>query len=268
LGRLTAALQTRTEIFARGAKALGELRKVGLDASYKAPDETLEQVVDHLLEKGLAGKAVAIQLHGDEPGDEVARVSAAGALVRCLGVYRMASQLAGEEGTPAVALAHALADGEVDAVTFTAAPQLHALFGQAGEEPLLAAFNSGGVVAACIGPVCAAAARAHGIAVPLVPQHSRLGSLASALTAHFNAERAQKLQGEHGPVTLSGRFASASGRNYELSLVERRALRALLSSATPATGESLGATKAQLSRLSQTLDGALRESGGTWGLEL
>jgi uroporphyrinogen-III synthase len=57
------------------------------------------------------------------------------------------------------------------------------LFAAAGDNAraLAQAFNSG-VLAACVGPVCAQAARALGIAEPLVPPHPRLGSLVTALT--------------------------------------------------------------------------------------
>ena len=51
--------------------------------------------------------------------------------------------------------------------------------------PLLDAFNSGSVVAACIGPVCAEGARAAGIEKPLVPEHPRLGSLTNALAGYL-----------------------------------------------------------------------------------
>jgi uroporphyrinogen-III synthase len=50
---------------------------------------------------------------------------------------------------------------------------------------VLDAFNVGGVVAACIGPVCAQGARLAGISAPLVPEHSRLGSLASTLGSYL-----------------------------------------------------------------------------------
>jgi uroporphyrinogen-III synthase len=80
-----------------------------------------------------------------------------------------------------------------DAVTFTAAPQIGALAGAAGAQgltaPLLEAFNNGDVVVACIGPVCADAARAAGIKRPLVPEHPRLGSLANALGGYLAKHR-------------------------------------------------------------------------------
>ena len=270
LGELVDALGKGTAIAARGAKALGELRKVGLDAFYKAPEETLDEVVGRLLEEGVVGEAVLVQLHGDGPGDEIARLAAAGARVTCLSVYRTGPQGPGQ-GTlgPASTLASTVALGTVDAVTFTAAPALEALFAINGDErrALLAAFNGGGVVAACIGPGCAARARVLGVREPLVPEHPRLGSLASGLGAHL-AKRQAVLRGDHGAVRLSGRFAeTASGRRV-LSPMEQRALRGLLSRGGRVSGHTLGATEAELSHLSERLDGALQASYGKWGLAL
>jgi uroporphyrinogen-III synthase len=75
------------------------------------------------------------------------------------------------------------------AVSFTAAPQVEVLAQAAAAHdltaPLLDAFNSGNVVAACIGPVCAEGARAAGIEKPLVPEHPRLGSLTNALAGYL-----------------------------------------------------------------------------------
>jgi uroporphyrinogen-III synthase len=187
LAPLTAALATKTLIAARGAKALGELRKAGLNAWYKARSETLQEVGERLLREELAAKTVALQLHGDDEGGKgiSLRLSEQGALVMPVPIYRMST--AGTE--VATALAQAVVNREVAAVTFTAAPQVEALFqaadslGQRGE--LLAAFNSGAVVAACIGEVCAAAARAEGISRTFVPEHPRLGSLASGLASYL-----------------------------------------------------------------------------------
>lgn len=183
MGALSASLATRTKIVARGAKALGELRKAGLDALYKAPNEVFAEVVEWLLAQGVAGKTVAVQLHGEVPAEQLARLEQAGAHVACLAVYTTAAAPRGQSAAPA--LAQALADGSVDAVTFTAAPQVRALFGGTEPGPLLQAFNSQGVVAACIGPVCADTARTFGIESPLVAPHPRLGSLVSALARYF-----------------------------------------------------------------------------------
>jgi uroporphyrinogen-III synthase len=182
---LVEALRARTVIVARGAKALGALRKAGLDAAYKAPGETMREVVEWLLVRDLRGVPVAVQLHGEAPGPVLARLSIAGAGLIWLPVYTMSS--AGRHA--ADDLVEALLGRRLDAVTFTAAPQVEALAAAAQEmgrlPEALAAFNSGMVVALCIGEVCAAAVREVGIVHPLVPEHPRLGSLARALGEHF-----------------------------------------------------------------------------------
>jgi uroporphyrinogen-III synthase len=183
LDGLVAAMADGPVIGARGAKALGELRKAGLDAVYRAPGETLEELVAWAMAQGVAGKRVLLQLHGEPSGPVVGALSEAGASVMCAPVYRM--------GAGGHSVAHELTDavlgGRADVVTFTAAPQVEVLADAAQERsllgPLLERFNSGQVTAACIGPVCAAGAREAGIREPLVPEHARLGSLATAIAA-------------------------------------------------------------------------------------
>ena len=263
---LVDALGARTAIATRGAKALGELRKVGLDAWYKAPGETLEEVVDRLLQEDLAGKSVVFQLHGEPSESAVAQLREAGAEVTSVPVYKM-----GGGGVPvAQALVGAVIDGSVDAVTFTAAPQVQALARSAEQQgratQVLEAFNRGGVTTVCIGDVCAGAAMAVGISQPLVPEHPRLGSLATALGAHLSGRRLL-LNGRHGPVRVSGRLVEAGGDEVWLGAVERRALRVLGQRRSPVELPALGgATADELSRLSSTLDGALELSGGRWRL--
>jgi uroporphyrinogen-III synthase len=263
--QLVLALRSKTTIAARGAKALGELRKVGLDAWYKAPGETLEEVVGRLISEELTGKTVLVQLHGEPPGATLAPLEQAGAEVGYLPVYKM-----GGGGPQALdGLVGALLDGAVDVVTFTAAPQVVALIGAGRARGVLGAvidgFNDGGVVAACIGTVCAAAALAEGISGPLVPEHSRLGSLASAVAAQLAARQAVVV-GRSGPVAVSGRLLAADGRQLWLDPpAQRRALRAL--SARPGDWVPLsviGAGAAEtLSGLGDVLDGAVQVADGS-----
>jgi uroporphyrinogen-III synthase len=181
---LVAALSS-SAIVVRGAKALGEIRKVGLDAVYKAPGETLEEVVDRLGDENLSEASVVVQLHGEPAGPVLAKLEQAAGRVDYVPVYRM-----GGGGTDAAAtLIDTLVEGRLDVVTFTAAPQVQVLAGVAEAQgrlgTMLDAFNVGGVVAACIGPVCAQGARLAGITQQLVPEHARLGSLASAVASHL-----------------------------------------------------------------------------------
>ncbi len=190
---LVASLGRSTTVVARGAKALGELRKRGLQATFRAPGETLAEVVDHLVGAGVAGRCVVVQLHGEDAPAELSRLAEAGAQVVPMPVYHVVASAGGS----AQALATALAAGAFDAVTFTAAPQVDALMAAAGRAgctaEVLDRFNRAGVVAACIGEVCAATARRLGIAQPVVPEHPRLGSLATAVASRLADP--QRLQG-------------------------------------------------------------------------
>ncbi len=266
---LVAALRSKTAIAARGAKALGELRKVGLDAWYKAPGETLEEAVDRLLEEDLAGRSIVVQLHGEPPGPTLAALERAGAIVSYLPVYRMG----GGGAEAAGALIETLLDGGADAVTFTAAPQIEALTAAAEAGGSLGAvldgFNRGGVVAACIGPVCAAAAGLGGISAPLVPEHPRLGSLVHALNDELS-RRQFVGAGQHGPVVVSGRLVEAGGGQRCVTGPERRALRALCAQpgawvnvSPPGEDPAEADPGAVLSNLTGVLDGAVEVAGGS-----
>ena len=78
------------------------------------------------------------------------------------------------------------------AVTFVIAPAVHNLFVLAGEIGLDAELRqalNGGVVAACVGPVCAEGAIEEGVLRPLVPSRARLVPMIQALTDHFQEAR-------------------------------------------------------------------------------
>jgi uroporphyrinogen-III synthase len=261
---LVSALRSKTAIAARGAKALGELRKVGLDAWYKAPGETLDEVVARLTGEDLAGRTVVVQLHGEAPGPTLTRLEQAGAKVSYLPVYRMGGAAGQELG----AFVKTLLDGAADVVTFTAAPQVQALTGAARAQgvlgPVLDGFNKAGVVAACIGQVCAGAAHTEGISRPLVPEHSRLGSLASAIGAEL-AARQTVLAGNGGPVALSGRLVETGGGPCRVGTAEQRALRTLC--VRPGEWVDLSVigegSSEMISRLSTVLDGAVEVADGS-----
>jgi uroporphyrinogen-III synthase len=120
---------------------------------------------------------VAVQLHGEDEPELVAALVAAGAEVVEVPVYRWTVP---EDRRPALDLVRRTCDGEVDAVTFTSAPAVHGLFAlaRAAElgDALVEACNAG-VLVACVGPVCGAAATQEGVVDPRWPEHWRLGSL-------------------------------------------------------------------------------------------
>ena len=118
-----------------------------------------------------------MQLHGEEEPAFVAALEGAGAEVVEVPVYRWTVP---DDRRPALDLARRTCDGEVDALTFTSAPAVHGLFALARAtdlgDALVDACNAG-VLVACVGPVCGAAATEVGVVDPRWPEHWRLGSL-------------------------------------------------------------------------------------------
>ncbi|MDP8937433.1 MAG: uroporphyrinogen-III synthase [Actinomycetota bacterium] len=186
--RLRAAL-AGSEIIARGAKAASTVRRAGLEVSWRAPRETMDEVVEHVAGRQAEGRRVAVQLFAPEDHPSTASLRAlAGELVE-VPVYRWRLP---EDLDPARRLVEATIAGELDAVTFTSQPAVHHLARIAessghGDE-LRRSFNSG-VVAACVGPVCAEAARAEGIDHPVWPEPPRLVAMIRQLGALLAARR-------------------------------------------------------------------------------
>ena len=182
---LKAALAVST-ILARGAKSASAVRGMGLDLAWRAPGETMDEVVDHLaarVEKG--SPRVALQLFDpDGHPSTAALASLAGELVE-VPVYQW--RLPADTG-PARALVEATVAGRLDAVTFTSQPAVRYLLriaaGMGRADDLRRALNQG-VLPACIGPVCAEAAREEGIEHPLWPEPPRLPSMVRQVTEHL-----------------------------------------------------------------------------------
>jgi uroporphyrinogen-III synthase len=179
-GALTGAL-SGARIVARGAKAASAVKGAGLPLWWKAPHETMEEIVEHLRGQPVDGARIAVQLFdpGGHPSTEALR-SAAAELVE-VPVYRW--QLPAD-CTPALRLVDAAVARELRAVTFTSQPAVHHLFriaADAGQADALRAALNGGVLPACIGPVCAEAAREEGIERPVWPEPPRLPAMVRQL---------------------------------------------------------------------------------------
>lgn len=189
-GPLVASL-VRARVVARGAKANSVARGAGLDVWWRAPEETMQEIVDHLAGHDVSGARVAVQLFEPEghPSTEALR-ALAGELVE-VPVYQWALP---DDTAPAERLLDAALAGDLDAVTFTAQPAVHNLFriaGRRGDE-LRAAFNAG-LVASCVGPVCASAATEEGIDAPIWPDPPRLPAMVRQLTARLSPEEPGRL---------------------------------------------------------------------------
>ncbi len=177
LDRPLLAALSGARIVARGAKATSASRAAGLEVWWRAPRETMQEIVDHLAGHDLAAARVALQLFDPDghPSTETLRAMA-GELVE-IPVYQWALP---HDAGPAERLVAAAVAGELQAITFTAQPAVHHLFRIArstGAADSLRDALNGPVVAACVGPVCASAAREEGVTDPLWPEPARLPAM-------------------------------------------------------------------------------------------
>ncbi|MDQ1723310.1 MAG: uroporphyrinogen-III synthase [Frankiaceae bacterium] len=165
------------EILARGPKARGAIRGAGLAESWHAKSEASDEVLAHLLTLPLAGRRVAVQLHGEPLPDFVRPLRAAGADVIEVPLYRWEPPV---DVAPVRELIAALVNGGVSAVAFTSGPQVHVLFDlarESGHLPEVIDALRHSVLPAVIGPVCARPLQAVGIEA-VWPERFRLADLA------------------------------------------------------------------------------------------
>lgn len=241
---LVGALRAAT-LLARGPKVAAALGAHDLEPAKRADSEQLDELEAWLLERGVAGARVAVQLHGDQGLAMCQRLRGAGADVIEIPVYRW---LLPADIGPARRLIEGACEGRVDAITFTSAPAVRNLFriaDDAGTGDRLRAALRTRVVPACVGPVCAAPLVAEGIEVPVAPEVGRLGLMVRALSDHLAATRCELVLAGV-PVTLSGSLAiMGEGRApLELPARERAVLDAL--AASPGSVVSPGALLARV----------------------
>lgn len=167
-------------VLTRGPKATGAVRAAGLREEFSPASESTPEVLEYLLERGVSGLRVAVQLHGDPLTGVLDALREAGAQVEAVAVYRW---LPPDDLGPLDALIDAVVRRELDAVTFTSAPAARSLLARAEtlgrREELLAALRTG-VHAVCVGPTTAGPlAEAE---VPAVqPGRFRLGPMVQTL---------------------------------------------------------------------------------------
>jgi uroporphyrinogen-III synthase len=223
---LIAALR-RTRIWARGPKVHGALHGAGLaGALVNWRAETSDELVKLLLERGVAGRRIAVQLHGSLDLDVLMALKDAGAEVQSVPVYRW-----GPAPDPAVVdrAIMAVCGRAVDAVVFASAPGARAFLGRATElgrlEELVASFGSA-VVPATIGPVTAAALTKAGVS-PVQPDRYRLGAMVRTLSEHLSAQVQRHPLPDGGSLEIRGRVALVDGREVTLPPSQLAVLRRL-----------------------------------------
>ncbi|GIF06177.1 uroporphyrinogen-III synthase [Actinoplanes siamensis] len=223
LGEPLRAVLSRAYLVARGPKARAAVQAAGLRERWTPDGEGYEEVVDHLTARGVAGRTVATQLHGESQPEYTAALEAAGARVIEVPVYRWAPPA---DPAPLHRLVDLITNRLVDAVTFTSAAAVQALLRAAGSatEPPLDALRTD-VLAACVGPVTAAPLRRLDVPVS-TPSRARLSALVRTLIDEL-PRRAVSLQVNGHSITLRGHAAVVDGELRPLAPGPMAVLRAL-----------------------------------------
>ncbi|HET6499905.1 MAG TPA: uroporphyrinogen-III synthase [Amycolatopsis sp.] len=212
-------------LLARGPKAQGAIRAAGLSEDYAPVSESNAELLQHLLESGVAGRRVAVQLHGEPLPYFVDSLIEAGAEVIEVPVYRWVGPA---DPGPLDRLIDAVLDGAVDAMPFTSAPAAASTLAMArrtGRQAALVDALSSRVVVACVGPITAAPLAALGI--PTVqPVRSRIGALAR-IVAEALVARSPRMCVAGRLVELRGQAVIVDGELCELAPAPMAVLRAL-----------------------------------------
>ncbi|MFH8805135.1 uroporphyrinogen-III synthase [Streptomyces sp. NPDC017936] len=209
LGEQLIARLREVELLARGPKVKGAIRAAGLTEEWSPSSESMAEVLDRLLEEGVDGRRVAVQLHGEPLPGFVEALRAGGAEVVGVPVYRW---MPPEDLSPLDRLLDATVSRGLDAVTFTSAPAAASLLSRAEERgllsDLLAAFHHE-VLPACVGPVTALPLQARGV-VTVQPERFRLGPLVQLL-CHELPGRARSLPVAGHRLEIRGHAALVDG---------------------------------------------------------
>jgi uroporphyrinogen-III synthase len=225
LGQPLTGMLGSARILARGPKARGAVRGAGLRDDWSPESESSAEVLEHLLARGVAGRRIAVQLHGDPLVEFVAALRGAGADVVPVPVYRWEPP---EDVAPLHRLIELIVARRVDAVAFTSAPAAVSLLATADELGRSGAVRDAlrtDVLAACVGPVTAAPLERAG--VPSVqPDRFRLGALVREIAEALPA-RSRVLAVAGGHLHVRGHAVVLDGELRSLPPAPLAVLRAL-----------------------------------------
>lgn len=229
-GELTEALKS-ARIVSRGPKATGALRAAGLPEEWSPDSESSREVVHYLVEGGIEGLRIAVQLHGatadwDPFPEFLDELRAAGAKVVPIRVYRW--HPAPRNGA-FDQLVMGVADHKFDAVSFTSAPAVAAMLMRAVElgveDGVLSALRTD-VHAMCVGPVTARPLVRLGVPTSS-PERMRLGALARHITDELPLLQARTVKVAGHLLEIRGTCVLVDGVVKELSPAGMATIRAL-----------------------------------------
>lgn len=263
LGEALLARLQGVELLARGPKVKGAIRAAGLTEEWSPTSESMAEVLDRLLAEGVAGRRVAIQLHGEPLPGFVEALRAGGAEVVGVPVYRW---MPPEDIAPLDRLIDATLSRGVDALAFTSAPAAASLLSRAEDRgllPDLLAALSHDVLSACVGPVTALPLQAHGIDT-VQPDRFRLGPLVQLICRELPgrartlpvAGRSIEIRGHAVVVDGELRPVPPAGMSLLRALVRRPGWvvsRADLLRALPGSGRDEHAVETAMARLRTSL---------------
>jgi uroporphyrinogen-III synthase len=227
---LTDALGT-ARVVSRGPKATGALRAAGLPEEWSPESESSREVVRYLVEGGISGLRIAVQLHGatddwDPFPEFLDELRAAGAEVVPIRVYRW--HPAPRHGA-FDQLVLDIAARKFDAVSFTSAPAVASVLMRAAElgveEQLLSALRTD-VHAMCVGPVTARPLVRLGVPTS-APERMRLGALARHITDELPVLLSRSLQVAGHVMDIRGTCVLVDGVVKDLSPAGMATIRAL-----------------------------------------
>jgi uroporphyrinogen-III synthase len=217
---------TPARLFARGPKAVGAMRAVGLTDVWSPGSESSAELLTQLLTENLAGRRIAVQEHGAPMPDFVSALRDAGAEVIDVPVYRW---MPPDDLAPLRKMVQSIASASVDAVTFTSAPAVLTLLDVAKDTGHLEAMIAGlrgPVAAACVGPICAGPLADYGVKC-VIPERSRLGALVRVLTDELTTARTRIVRAANRELKICGTTAVVDGVPVRLSQRSAAVLRAL-----------------------------------------
>jgi uroporphyrinogen-III synthase len=256
---------SRATIVTRGPKATGAVRAAGLTEAWSPASESTTEVLDHLLNQDIAGRRIAVQLHGEPIPDFVQALHAAGAQLTEVPVYRWTLP---DDTVPLTRLITSVIERQVDAMAFTSAPAAVSTLRVAADEgrrDALVGALDGDVIACCVGPVTAEPLRAAGVPV-VQSDRPRLGSLVRTICNHLPARSARVVDIAGHRLELRGQAAvlddrlvplPANGMAVLSALAQRPGhvlSRAELLNALRGQGQDEHAVEVTIARLRSALD--------------
>lgn len=216
----------QSRILARGPKVTGAVRAADLSEEWSPAGESMREVLKHVLNEGVTGKRVIVQLHGEPLPDLVKSLVDAGADVLSVPVYRWTLP---DDIAPVERLVASMLSGSVNAITFTSAPAVLGVLSVAerlGQRDDLIAAMAHDVVAACVGPVCSAPL--DRLDVPTItPARFRLGNLVRTVAEEVPRRLDRIVEVGGHQVKLRGHVVILDGVPVEVPPTPLAILRAL-----------------------------------------